>query len=230
MNLNRIINKLFENTQMSTFSTLCIICTFFILVSGCGRKNNDEYPETKACCSRFTSFLDGVSITSKNNNVYVIKGIASETFKNGRKIRLIEDLKGNFPKSVITFNVWKNHIGNIFDTRIDDLGLYDNQDVLIMLLVQEKPNDYTTLGCIPSVLKLSDGYVTGKIIPCWKDIIEMWGLSDMTSNEFYLWVESLSEEEYALWVENLSDEQRRYTHTMQWNDFQIKLNNLLKTN
>ena len=51
-------------------------------------------------------FLDGVSKYSKCSNLYIVKGIALEQNEYGRKIKLEEDLKGNFPKGITAFMTW----------------------------------------------------------------------------------------------------------------------------
>jgi hypothetical protein len=117
-----------------------------------------------------------------NTNVYYIKGIAMDKIDYGRKIKLIEDLKGNFPKNVETFIAWGD-AACMAISRKDQLWLYDNQDILLMLLSQadsspaanfaaccpnqkfpEKNGDYKTMNCSYSVLRLTgDGKVTGYI-------------------------------------------------------------------
>ena len=126
-----------------------------------------------------SSFMEGVSMTSNNSNVYIIKGIVLDKIEYGLNVKLVEDLKGNFPENVNTFIAWGDGIPFIESDRPDKLTLYNNHDTLIMLLTPtfdlscmmppghtwfEKPEDYTTLACICSVLKLSDGNVTVDIL------------------------------------------------------------------
>ena len=118
---------------------------------------------------------------ASDSKVYIIKGIILDKIEYGLNIKLVEDLKGNFPKNVNTFVLWGDGIPFLCSNRVDDLKKYNNQDVLIVLLTPahdlpadmipdgntwfEEPEDYTTLTCTASVLKLSDGYVTGFIEP-----------------------------------------------------------------
>jgi len=101
----------------------------------------------------------------------------------GRKIELVKDLKGNFPKEVgTTFTVWGAGTPYISYGKQEFLNVYEKQDTLLLLLVhtefwnkrggdvpqnviKEKGNDYTTLSCVKSVLKYSNGYVSGFIFP-----------------------------------------------------------------
>ena len=124
------------------------------------------------------------STSRSNEGVYVIKGIALDTYKYGRKIKFLEDLKGNFPENVDTLIVWGGWSNNYpyFTTARPDFldgNDYDNHDVLIMLLQPsttwslyahseipwlEKYGDFSTIGCTFCVLKLSDGHVMGRHI------------------------------------------------------------------
>ena len=214
MTLYKYINMIKYILKISTIITLCVA---LFTVSGCA--NQDECIKTGGgYCEQF-SFLDGVSITSKNSDFYVIKGVVLGTYRrNGLTVRLVEDLKGNFPKGVITFNVWKNINICYPDGRHDCLSCYDYQDVLIMLLTPEIPRGYTTLQCIRSVLKLSNGYVTGNILT-WDEILEGWGLGNMTKEEAISYIESLTDEERKLYA---------IRNTLSWNELQKRLNNILK--
>ena len=98
--------------------------------------------------------------------------------KHGRQIRVVEDLNGNFADKSYIF-VWGqsstsfcNNENRPLDMRIDDITQYLENDTLIMFVKKahkrynkdiERTDDYVTLGCYPSVLKLSNGYVTGYI-------------------------------------------------------------------
>ena len=158
---------------------------------------------------RSFSFIEAVSRYLYNDSVYVIKGIALDTFEYGRYIRLVEDLKGNFPENDDTFIVW----GRGFDSggaighesRLDHLLEYDNNDVLIMLLTThdyymatywerlkvelitgipfiEKPGDYRTIGFTSCILKLSDNCVTGRLIYPWDEMYYDWDKEEWNMN------------------------------------------------
>jgi hypothetical protein len=175
-------------------TTLKLIFIFSVLAGGfsCESINEQEANVFEECnmplsdpfvalnCG-FTSFMEGAAMYSKCSNCFVIKGIALETNEYGLNIQFVEDLKGNFPENVNTFIAWgdDSNFNAFCVNRWDDLTIYNNQDVLIMLLTPardwsdmipeytwlEKAEDYTTLSCTFSVLKLSDGYVTGHILP-----------------------------------------------------------------
>lgn len=216
--MNRKIKNQFVNIQKGIAVALYIVCVLLFMAVSCGKQSNNEYYNTGVLCSFFgSSFLDGVSYTSKNNNIYVIEGIVSDAYKNGRKIKLVKDLKGNIPKSVATFNVWHNINGYIEDDRLDCISCYDYQDTLILLLAPEKPKGYTTLTCIYSILKLSNSYVTGNIIP-WDERLERWGMGKMTKEEMILYYHSLPDEEQKLFTS---------IDTMPWDELQKRINNQL---
>jgi len=76
---------------------------------------------------------------------YLIKGIALDAYEYGRKIKLVEDLAGNFPKNIDTFTAFGNKgfrpisLGGVHFGRLDYLvcnNCYNKGDVLIMLLVR----------------------------------------------------------------------------------------------
>ena len=147
--------------------------------------STEYYPLMSADCI-VSSFLEGLSKDYSYyenvyyyDNVYIIKGIVLDKIEYGIKISLVEDLRGNFPKNVNTFTVWGDGRTFIELNRIDNLTFYEKQDTLIMLLTPardlshmtppghkwlEKPEDYNTLGCTFSTLKLSGNIVTGYIL------------------------------------------------------------------
>ena len=150
-----------------------------VSIAGC-KSNTEEgsLPKLAGNCMVY-SFMEGVSTSSNNNDVYLIKGTVSDKVEYGINISLVEDLKGNFPKDVNKFTVWGDGHTFIELNRLDDLMLYKKQDVLIMLLTPtrdlsemapkgykwlEKPEDYSTLTCTCSALKLSGDNVSGYIL------------------------------------------------------------------
>ena len=186
--MNKVIKILYARIQKSAVKTLCLLGTLFFMLSGCENKmdkkntcNCDLPPDiigmSANCIVKY--FLEGVSEYSNCSNTYVIKGVALDMYEYGRNIRFVEDLKGNFPENVNTFIVWGDG-GRFGLERSDNLSIYNEQDVLIMHLAPaeeyqfellpgetwlEKPGDYRTFTCTKCVLKLSDGYVTGNILP-----------------------------------------------------------------
>jgi len=115
----------------------------------------------------------------KNDGFFIIKGVAQSVYEHGRTIKVIEDLKGNFEGESSVF-VWGIG-GNCFSVsddiicleehRMDNIIQYQENDTLIMLLGNprvfewgiETSADYATIECAASVLKLSNGFVTGYI-------------------------------------------------------------------
>ena len=201
--------------------------TITISIVGCSQKNETE-PQLAGDCI-VSSFFEGISRDLNDNN-YIIKGIVLDKVEYGLNISLVEDLKGNFPKKVNTFIIWGADDAfdyvNIELNRMDNLTLYKKNDVLIMHLIPtrrdmsgwtplEKPKDYTTIGCAYSVLKLSDGYVTGHILS-----------SEDKENR---WWENMTQEELTLYIESLPLEERQsvFMDTMPFDDFQKKTNEFL---
>ena len=131
---------------------------------------------SKASCAIAASFKENYAHNSHHGNVIFIKGIALGIVDNGRHIKVIEDLKGNFTGDSI-ISVW-GKVGPSFDgdcissNRLDDLLTYQENDTLIMLVRSvtavdcvEVSGGYATFDCAISVLKLSNDYVTGHIDP-----------------------------------------------------------------
>ena len=136
-------------------------------------------PEIAFLDCMFKGFIENFTENFRCDKIYFIKGVAQNFIhEHGLNIKIIEDLKGNFPKGVTTFTTWGAYNPhNAFLNRCDDLSVYNRQDTLIMLLqpahdyrdypslqLSEKIGDYTTMDCATSVLKLSNGYATGYIL------------------------------------------------------------------
>ena len=200
-----------------------LIC---ILIALFGNSCSDSNNETPSMDCREVSFKENYLENIKNDNVFFIKGEVLDEVKYGLKIRLIEDLKGNFPKNVTTFTTWGADFEGALINRWDALWRdYNKQDVLIMLLVQadlgerfqnlglpEKRGDYSTCDCAYSVLKLSDdGYVTGFISP---------------KKERAMWYENMSKEEMESFTKDMSPKEywALFWETMQWDELKMILN------
>ena len=178
-------------TPVSALALCISLFTLFFAASGCEKQINKmeccmcemlaiSYPSIARDCY-VSSFTEGVSRYSQCSDAYVIMGITLEAYEYGRNIRLIEDLKGNFPKDITTFITWGNGgPGMTFERAVNMSQYFDNHDVLIMHIIPadtfkyehpgltwfEKQGDYCLLPwCVSSVLELSDGYVIGNILP-----------------------------------------------------------------
>ena len=125
-------------------------------------------------CHLFT-FKETYLNNYQDQDISFIKGVALDVNNHGRKIKIIEDLKGNLTGKSSIF-VWGasstsfcDHKGRQ-DLRIDYITQYHKNDTLIMLIKNarkrfygdiERSSDYSTLGgCYSSVLKLSNNSVT----------------------------------------------------------------------
>jgi len=190
--MKKVKKSPFERKQKGIVAILWVISVLWLFTahSGCKKHLDNEMDNDCECFpsmgdSRMmlncnvSSFLEGVSTYSNCNDLYIIIGIALDANEYGRSFKLFEDLKGNFPTNMNTFSVWGDGATTFELNRMDDLRMYGDQDVLIMLLTPardlsymtpegtwiEKPEDFTTITCTKSVLKFSDGYVTGYLTP-----------------------------------------------------------------
>jgi len=122
------------------------------------------------------SFKENYLNNFKKNEIFFIKGVAQEIFEYGRTIEVIEDLKGNFvgESSIFVWGAGNPPSDSVCMTveRWDIITQYQENDTLIMLINPVAYEDcletfggYTTIGCAYSVLKLSNGFVTGRIFP-----------------------------------------------------------------
>ena len=124
------------------------------------------------------SFKENYVSNIQKNEVFFIKGVALEIFEYGRTIKVIEDLKGNYigESSIFVWGGGDPSEGSGFvcisNERSDNITQYQENDTLIMIVVKsyryescpiEDSNDYATIACAYSVLKLSNGFVTGHI-------------------------------------------------------------------
>ena len=115
---------------------------------------------------------------SKYDGGFLIQGLVLEPQNQyGKKIQVITDYNGSFPKETTDFIVWglpEPAFSYCTFDRFDDLRLYNDQDTLLMLLlpatdyfcapnINEKKEDYTTFPLAHSVLKLSNNSVSGYI-------------------------------------------------------------------
>ena len=152
-----------------------------------------------ADCFRVLSFKENYINSFNKDNVLFIKGVALDVVEyGGRKIKVIGDLKGNF-EGDSTILVWGGGDppnGCITIERWDDLTKYKENDTLIMLIYTvdyeacfEKPGDYTTVTCSSSVLKESNGFLTGYVDSWpWVETVITWEeLQDLltTSNHYF---------------------------------------------
>lgn len=143
------------------------------MITACSNEN----PMTQADCLH-CSFKENYAKNINREDVFFVKGKVADNVLYGKRIEILEDFKGSFKdKSPVT--VWGSGGAS---NRIDDMRIYNLSDTLIMLLTHsdqeedmlrtnntelwnEKETDYITYGCCASVLKLSNGQVTGFINP-----------------------------------------------------------------
>ncbi|MDR1224127.1 MAG: T9SS type A sorting domain-containing protein [Tannerella sp.] len=142
-----------------------------------------DRPALRSSCMP-TSFADAYAKIT-DENVFFIKGEVLEVIHHGNRIKIIEDLKGNFDGDP-TFTVWG---AGAASARVDQLADNDVNDTLLVLMKKtdldenilcprcgqyEKPEDFMTLGCYPSALKLSDGSVSGILLKAGQNATMRW--------------------------------------------------------
>jgi hypothetical protein len=180
----RMILKKQEGLYMRTFIRLSISFVFCILIfCNCTQKQErDNILPCPDCMGQ--PFLVTYAKVKSDRNSYFIKGEVIEVVQHGNRIKIIEDIKKNFEDNDI-ITVW----GAGKCERIDPL--YDSHvtDTLLLLITKtdlkenfhcpqceyhEQPNDYMTIGCYYSVLKLSNGTVSGRITDAYEEITMLW--------------------------------------------------------
>jgi len=163
---------------MNTKKVLIMTMILCIIGFATACKENSVPPTTGGVFAYFP-FLDNFSTVIQEDEVFFIKGVALDITGTVRKIALVEDLKGNFPKKAgTTFTVVGAGINFIEDNAIDYFNVYEKQDTLIMFLrhsnfscndaiVPDQPfaklGDFSAGSCGSAFVKLSNGYVMGSI-------------------------------------------------------------------
>ena len=184
-----------------------------LIFSSCNNNlDSQKEPLISDCCGccYLTSFVYTYSSHYNSSNVFFVMGEVLEPTHHGYKIEVVTDIKGNFNDSNY-ITVWG---ANPHNKRLDGAFLEDAwhnlqvKDTIVCFmeanslfdinLPYEKAEDYATLTCSYSVLKYSEGYVTGKICrdisqPL-KDTIVDWSFDELwivDENTTMLWSDLL---------------------------------------
>ncbi|MFV0392351.1 MAG: hypothetical protein ACK5KP_10800, partial [Paludibacteraceae bacterium] len=117
-----------------------------------------------------------------HTDVFFVKGVKLKTVYHGMQLKVIEDIKQNIQEDKIM--VWCSD-GNSF--RSENAAWYNNNDTLYLLITKtdlegndpgdsnnipnnlEKSGDYMPVHCAYSILKYSNGFLTGKITSIQQD-------------------------------------------------------------
>ena len=223
--------------QILKISAITTLCVALFAAFGCekqlpfcgGGACKTPLSASTINCSH-TSFLSGIDQIKDWSKIelYIVKGEALDAYKHGRKIKLIEDLIGNFPKNVDTFIVWGNAaicvdgISYIVPSygRLEYLACYDcyrKGDILIMLLTRtfDPPENWTGTithwGCKTEWIETSEDFS-----------IVGWCMSSV------LWLRN----GYVTgFVHSTYDyRNRKHIDRIPWRNFQRELNDVLKIN
>jgi hypothetical protein len=148
-----------------------ILIISIVFLFSCTKNNDLQQKETGSDCM-LMPFTATYFEKYNSKDVYFVKGKVLKNIYYGNQIKIIEDFKGNFEGNAV-ITVWADDGAS---NRADNMRLYNKNDTLLLLLKQtdmqanrilnrkyEKKEDFMTCGCSFSVLKLSEGYVTGKI-------------------------------------------------------------------
>jgi len=108
------------------------------------------------------------NINPISNRNFFIQGMVLESYnQHGKMVQIINDFKGNFSKETTTFITYGDFTPDFESLKYDDLKMYNSNDTLLMLLMQDG-NNYATFNYGFSVLKLSNNSVIGYITSCYK--------------------------------------------------------------
>jgi len=175
--------------KTTAFSAMLLVLAG--LVISCNQSNEDPI----LCVSPVIfSFKQAYLKHFDDSEVFFVKGVAQDTDRHGRKINIIEDLKGNFAGDSSIF-VWGATgflcgVGSEierFDMRLDFITRHNDADTLIMFIRQahrrfnndiECSTDYTVLPNYYSIVHLSNDTIRGPITDqiwrmSWKDFQEL---------------------------------------------------------
>ena len=142
------------------------------IFSTCSQNNMKQEEERLSGDCFVQHFITTASLEEYvSEDIFFIMGEVQEVVGYGNRINILEDLRGNYKdKSSITVWGWDCCHGMVSNL-MDNLGFYNAGDTLIMLITprirllndNEKSGDFETITCCHSVLKYSNGSVTGFI-------------------------------------------------------------------
>jgi hypothetical protein len=157
-----------------------------------------DRPALRSSCMP-ASFADAYAKITEEE-VFFIRGEVLEVIHHGNRIKIMEDLKGNFDGDPV-FTVWG---AGAVSARVDKLADNDVNDTLLVLMKKtdleenifclhcgqyENAEDFMTLGCSPSALKLSGGSVSGILLKAgqkatmrWSELLEILETDGGSSN------------------------------------------------
>lgn len=133
------------------------------------------YTNIQADCF-ISTFSSNYSNNYDNSDVYFVKGVKLKTIYHGIQLKVLEDIKHEILEDTIM--VWCSD-GNSF--RVEYASDFNDNDTLYMLITKtdlegnahrdlneipndtESPSDYMPIHCSFSILKYSNGFLTGRI-------------------------------------------------------------------
>ena len=154
------------------------------MIIGCSDKNENEYlnqPPPNADtgdCLYSMGFIETYRQYIEYDGFFFVKGVITANGSYGMKIKIIEDLKGNYEENS-SITLWNSMEG------VDQVWKYSQNETLIILMrkmtdrvedswTEQRLGDYCTMGCATSILLLSEENVTGVINSDYKKITMPW--------------------------------------------------------
>ena len=145
--------------------------------------------EGNADCLYSKGFVETYKGEINSDEVFFVKGVVIAPIDNGKKIKILEDLKGNF-KENSSITLWKGMEGS------DQAWGYSNNDTLLIMMTKlehifdswsgQKIGDYCTLNCAFSILLYSKESVTGVINSFHTEATMLWREFELRLNEEYV--------------------------------------------
>jgi hypothetical protein len=174
---------------MKTKISFIVLIGGLLMITAC--LNNSEQDETinipslgGSDCLYIAGFIESYRRLIDNDYVFFIKGITQDVVSGyGRKIKVVEDLKGNF-KDETSIILWGagGGTGQVANESPVNLSQYAENETLIILMDKRlcmsddgiEREYYCTTGCGYSVLSLVNEQVTGIINSDYQKITLPW--------------------------------------------------------
>jgi len=165
--------------------SMFLISILSIFLACSDKSDRNEYlnqpPSSSSgdCFSHIIGFIDAYKHYIGSDGVFFVKGVVTAGGSYGKKIKIVEDIKGNFngSSSITLWNHWEFGIADL-NYAVDEMVL-----ALIYKIGDDPDNDtwtkqrvgdYCTLPCRASTLLASDETVTGIINTAGEKITVPW--------------------------------------------------------
>ena len=148
---------------------IALFVSIFSIIAGCKSEQEQISSTIGADCLPFyRGFIETYRNCYDLENTFFVKGVTISHDGYKKKIKILEDVKGNFKgkPSITLWDHWEFGSEN---------WKYTKNDILLILMGKEENGTYFTFGCGCSTLLLSkDGYATGVFNTDSKETIVPW--------------------------------------------------------